>query len=129
MADERDRVTVGVTPEGAENLAALMETGWFQDEMDAYRLAISIALAESLDAGAVTGAQTKFNVGTLDRDGRLSQLVTVLRDSARPYDQSERLAHAGLQLLRRRIVDDQMTLTEALGIVGATGGDADAPPQ
>lgn len=129
MADERDRVTVGVTPEGADNLTALMETGWFQDEMDAYRLAISTALAEGIDAGSVTGAQTKFNVGTLDRDGRLRQLLTALHDSAKPYELSERLAHAGLQLLRRRIVDDQMTLTETLGILAATGGDADAPPQ
>jgi len=129
MADERDRVTVGVTPEGAGNLAALMDTGWFQDEMDAYRLAISIALAEGVDADSVTGAQTKFNVGTLDRDGRLRQLVTALHDSAKPYELSERLANAGLQVLRRRIVDDQMTLTEALGIAAATGGDADAPPQ
>ena len=124
MPNERDRVTVGVTPDGAENLAALMETGWFQDEMDAYRLAISTALAESLEAPAVSGAQTKFNVGTLDRDGRLRELVTLLHDSPRPYEDSERLAHAGLQLLRRRIVDDQMTLTEALGASAGDGADA-----
>jgi hypothetical protein len=128
MPNERDRVTVGVTPDGAENLAALMETGWFQDEMDAYRLAISTALSEALDAPSISGAQTKFNVGTLDRDGRLRQLVTLLHDSPRPYEDSERLAHAGLQLLRRRIVDDQMTLAEALGTADI-GGDADAPPR
>jgi hypothetical protein len=127
MADERDRVTVGVTPQGAENLAALMETGWFQDEMDAYRLAISIALAEGIDADAITGAQTKFNVGTLDRDGRLRQLVMALHEPAKPYELCERLAHAGLELLRRRIAIDQMTLAEALGIVAATGEDGDAP--
>lgn len=118
MPEERDRVTVGVTPDGAANLDALMQSGWFTDEVDAYRTAIATAIGCSLDVSDVTlsGVQTKYNVGTLDRDGRLISLVRGLASDApsRTYEYCERLADAGLRYLRARIVDQGAMLSEVL---------------
>jgi len=115
MPEERDRVTVGITPTAATALERLMETGWFRDEMDAYRLAIAAAIAAGLEGEPISGAQTKYNVGTLDRDGRMRDLLVAVRGSTRPYEDAERLANTGLALLRDRLVDRDETLAEALG--------------
>lgn len=123
MPEDRDKVTVGVTREGAENLAALMTTGWFADEVDAYRVSIAAALGAGLNVDAVVlaGVQTKYNVGTLDRDGQISELVRVLAASQpRPFEYCERLADAGLRYLRSRVVDQGMMLAEAIGKQGVT---------
>jgi hypothetical protein len=118
MADGRDRVTVGVTPEGARNIELLMQTGWFADEVDAYRTSIAVAISHGLDVteSNLPGVQTKYNVGTLDRDGRLARLVRGLVDGQppRPYEYCERLADAGLRYLRSRLVDQGAMLTEVL---------------
>ncbi len=117
MPDDRDKVTVGVTREGAANLASLMESRWFDEEVDAYRVAIAAAVGAELNvAEALTGVQTKYNVGSLDRDGSIAALVRAMfPDAARPYDYAERLADAGLRYLKVRIVDQGMLLAEALG--------------
>ncbi len=118
MADARDRVTVGVTPEGATNLELLMLSQWFADEVDAYRTAIAVAISQRLDVSDSTlpGVQTKYNVGTLDRDGRLANLVRglVAGPPDRVYEYSERLADAGLRYLKSRLVDQGAMLTEVL---------------
>ena len=119
MPDERDKVTVGVTREGAASLAGLMESRWFDDEVDAYRVAISTAIGAGIDVSAValTGVQTKYNVGSLDRDGSIAAMIRsmVPGSDARPYDYAERLADAGLRYLKIRVVDQGMLLAEALG--------------
>ncbi len=117
MPDDRDKVTVGVTREGAANLASLMESRWFDEEVDAYRVAIAAAVGAELNvAEALAGVQTKYNVGSLDRDGSIAALVRAMfPDASRPYDYAERLADAGLRYLKARIVDQGMLLADALG--------------
>lgn len=112
-----DKVTVGVNSDAAEDLAALMETDWFEREKDAYLVAISTAIARGLEVstGSIPGTTTKFNVGTLDSDGIVKQLVrSLLSDEEDPYDLSERLAHVGLAYLKTRLVDRGFTLSEVL---------------
>ena len=119
MADEpKDKVTVGVTAAGAANLAKMMQTGWFKEEVDAYRLAISVALARGLvgDPKAMAGLKTKFNVGSLDPDGRIRTMIGLMVADAgsRPYEHAERRAEAGLEFLARRLVDENVMLSDVL---------------
>ena len=113
------RVTVGVNDAGAENLQALMDSEWFEMEKDVYLLAISAALARDLEVSqtSIPGIRTKFNVGSLDQGGQLKAMVKVLAGGAvaDPYDHAERLAHAGLEYLKLRIVDQGATLSEVFG--------------
>src|SRR5262245_34860111 len=109
MSNREDKRTLGVTQQGADDLAALFESGWFKEEMDVYRLAIGVAVGKDLapDEGEVQGVTTKWNIGTIDFDGRLRRLITASSGSpvARPYADAEKRAAAGLRFLRVRIVD------------------------
>src|SRR4051794_6373029 len=110
---DRDKVTVGVTAVGAANLEAVMQTRWFIEEMDAYRAAIALALRLGVTPiSPLTAVQTKYNVGSLDRDGKLVALIRILSPDAagRPYEYAERLADAGLVALRSRLVDEDALL-------------------
>lgn len=118
-AEQSDRVTVGVNAEGQKALDALLaETPYFSEEQDAYRFAIAFSIGNGLadQVVPVRGAETKFNIGTLDRDNRLSTLIqTAFPDRAdRPYAFAEQLAHVGLVNLRTQLVESHQTLSEIL---------------
>lgn len=117
MTDD-GRKTVGVTNQGDQNLDALMQTGWFPSEIAAYLLAITTSLSWQLSASRkpLTKTKTKFNVGSLDGDGRLRDIVTLMGGDAvgDPYEYAERLADIGLQFLKTRIVDQNQMLSEAI---------------
>jgi hypothetical protein len=85
--------------------------------MDAYRLAIAVALGRDLDVPSeMQGVETMFNVGSLDRDGNLRALVLARApDAGRPYEYAERLAEVGMRFLREGLVDAQQTLTSLVG--------------
>jgi len=110
-ATTTDKKTLGVTPEGAALLQSVMDTGWFNDEMDVYKLAISLAYANGLIESdtKMVGLTTKWNVGTLDPDGLLRSMVKAFEKEKidRPYACAEKRASAGLRFIKREIVDNQ----------------------
>ena len=118
-----DKITAGLTPRGAENLKEVMDSGWFEEEMDAYRVAIGTAIAHGLcsSESEMAGVKTKWNVGSLDRDGSLRPLVIALVGACgdRPYEYAERLADAGLAFLVQKLVRENGLLFEVL--VGPAG--------
>lgn len=120
MVQERGKVTLGVTSEGALNLATLMdmEDKWFDSEMTAYRLAITTALSHDLavQQGPLKDVTTKYNIGSLDPDGRLREMIRLLgpADARDPYDIAEKLADAGLDLLNRQLVGKGLMLSEVI---------------
>lgn len=111
-----DRNTVGVTAEGQECLDQIMETGWFRREMDAYRLAVAVGIGNGLPEDETSSRfDTKWNVGTIDRDGMLAALIqALLPDEVRPYARAERLAAVGLRFLRGRLIDDHASLEDLM---------------
>src|SRR6266851_266796 len=117
-SETKDKITVGLTPAGGASLEREMGTGRFKTDLDAYRLAISVALARGLvaDPDAMTGVKTKFNVGSLDPDGRIRTMIGLMVPEAgtRVYDHAERRAEAGLEFLARKLVDDNALLSEVL---------------
>lgn len=117
--DSGDKAQIGITPKAEGYLDELMKTGWFADRQDVYRVAIGVALARRLEPSAsdMIGLRTAYNfTGGIDRDGKLRQLIAVLRPSeaTRPAIFSERLAHAGLAFLFDRLVTASGTLADAL---------------
>lgn len=127
MVNDRGRITVGVTDIGNAALAKLMTTNLFAAEMDAYKVAIALALRAGLSSDQpLSGVKTKFNIGSLDPDGSLVELVRLLDSSGvgDPVARAERLADSGLAMLASRLVDSEQLLTEALGIVEADRADS-----
>ena len=113
-----DKRTLGVTADGAEALEKIMSTGWFPEEMDAYRVAISLAFANDLmkNPSEMTGVATKWNIGTLDPDDVLLSMAVAFSDEHvdRPYAHAEARAAAGLVYLKRRLVDERAELADVL---------------
>lgn len=107
-----DKVTVGLTPDGDNRLDEVMESEFFEEELTAYRVAISVALAHDVatDRDQMKKVRTKFNVGSLEEDGRLRELIEVLRPYAgadQVFSLAERLADAGLRILAERVRNDK----------------------
>ena len=113
-----DKRTLGVTAEGAQALEEIMRTEWFAEEMDAYRVAISLAFANDLikEPSEMAGVSTKWNIGTLDPDNLLRSMVLAFsnEDVDRPYAHAEARAAAGLAYLKHRLVDEKAELAEIL---------------
>lgn len=119
-AETADLAQIGLTPEGEQNLDAVMHTNWFATAQDAYRLAISVALANNVIATneQVRGSATKYNfAGGVDKDGRVRALIGIFRpqDATLPARTAERLAHAGLAILAEKLARDEALLSEAIG--------------
>lgn len=119
--DISDKVQIGLTPKGAQDLAEVMETGWFGHAMDAYRLAIAVALSNGVVASPenVAGSDTKYSfMGGIDRDGKVRALISTLRpgEASLPGRFAERLAHAGLAILASKLRQEDALLSAALGV-------------
>jgi len=81
-----DKNTIGVTQENREFLDEVISRGFFNDQIDAAKLGLSIAIRQGLPAGEASGVDTKWNVGSFDKDGHLRTLLGALYpDVATPY--------------------------------------------
>lgn len=110
MSDEK--VTVGLTPEAEEKLETVMASSFFREELTAYRVAIAVALARDTVTAEeeMNKVKTKFNIGSLERDGRLRDLIELLRPTASQDSMvslAERLADAGLHIMADHLEQDR----------------------
>ena len=97
----QDKNTIGVTPENRQFLADVVESGLFNEEMDAAKLAMSVAILRGIEIGEATSAETKWNVGSFDKDGHIKiVLVALFPEHPTPYRLSEYLINRGLQILK-----------------------------
>lgn len=101
-----DRKTIGLTPHARTVIAQMMESGYFQDQIDAAKFALAIAVREGIGPGITEGTDTVWNVGSLDAEGELRQLIPVLfEDVEGPYRVVEHLINQGLEIIGREIED------------------------
>src|SRR5438045_3923846 len=107
MTKVPEKTTVGVTESGAAHLTEVIASGWFSEEIDAYRVAISIALRKGIATpqADMSGVRTKFNTGSLDGDGSLGRVLEAfgLPDGDSKYSYAQRLADAGLACLAQNL--------------------------
>ena len=93
-----DKNTIGITKSNASLLSNIVSAGRFADEMDAAKFAMAYAIRRGMRSGATQGAETKWNVGSIDRDGSLKSLVEALcPDTSEPYRLIEHLMNEGIQ--------------------------------
>ena len=109
-----DTVTVGLTAESHSNIQRLKEEGVFADMLDAYRFAIGLAIKRGLLAPEGIKTSTIFNVGSLDRDGIIKDLILTLfvEAESRPYVFAERLAEAGVKELIQLYDSQQLRFSD-----------------
>jgi len=119
----RDRSQVGL-PDATDDLLKNLRssTRWFKDEVDVYRLAVTVALARGLQPRRNepdSGYTTKFGVQTLDPDGDMRLLICSLMPECAdtPYRWAQRLANKGVHYLNNEIVVKGRSIAEVLGVL------------
>jgi hypothetical protein len=93
-----DKKTIGITKANAAPLSQLVTAGQFGSELDAAKFAMSYAITQGTPAGIADGAETKWNVGSVDPDGSLRSLIEALfPDETEPYRLTEHLMNEGIR--------------------------------
>ena len=93
-----DKKTIGIVKESAAALASLANAGHFESELDAAKFAMALAIRQNVPAGSTEGADTKWNVGSVDPDGSVRMLVEALYPGTEePYRLIEHLINEGLR--------------------------------
>ena len=96
---DKEPTTVGLTNATKQSLDRLKNEGYFNEMLDAYKFAVSYALACNAISPPLSNTTTIFNVGTLDKDRMLYNAVEALRsEQDEPvYKTVERLAEWGIK--------------------------------
>ena len=113
-----DKKTIGITPANAPTLVRLVADGRFGSELDAAKFAMAYAIRQSVPVGSADGAETKWNVGSVDPDGSIrSMLQALYPDASEPYRHMEHLMNEGL----RALVKDDGRLLDVYDLMFAEG--------
>ena len=92
-----DKKTIGLTTENRSVMDRIMDKGFFRDQKDAAMFAMAYAIEQGIRAGNSEGANTIWNVGSLDPDGEIRVLISNLfPDTSTPYRLLEFFVNAGL---------------------------------
>ncbi len=102
-----DKNTIGVTQENREFLEMVTQNGLFNDQMDAAKLGLSLAVRHGISPGEASGVDTKWNVGSFDKDGHLRGVLSALYpDITTPYRLAEHFINEGLGILRKHLAEN-----------------------
>ncbi len=92
-----DKKTIGITRENIQPLEQLVTSGRFASELDAAKFALAHAIKAGTAAGRVEGAETKWNVGSVDSDGKLRDMLMAFYPNIdEPFRLMEYLINTGL---------------------------------
>ena len=103
--DTPEPTNIGLSELAHTRLRRLKEDGHFGEMVDAYRVAVALALASGVQPPELPGTRSNiFNVGTVDPDRELyTAIKTLLSTGDIPvYRWAERLAEWGVTELFRR---------------------------
>jgi hypothetical protein len=127
-----DKKTIGITKANAKLLMELVAAGHFGSELDAAKFAMAHAIKNGVKPGGTEGAETKWNVGSVDPDGSMRSLLEALfPEAAEPYRLAEHLMNEGLKILATKVggaADLYETLfTESVAATGPPTKDTGSP--
>ena len=124
-----DLINIGLSEAGNDKLDRLKEMGYFAEKMDAYRFAVSLALAQGVIPPEITKRTTFLNVGSLDPDQTLRRAVEALLndqiEGTTPYRLVERLADWGVTELYRQAEQGDINFVGILDQLASKVGEAD----
>ena len=101
---ERDRETIGLTPETQAILADIEERGWFLEGQDIARFCLAYAIRAKVPEGATADTETRWAAGNFDKTGEIRALLAALYpDCKTPVRLMEHLVNEGLRLVKSRV--------------------------
>lgn len=101
---ERDRESIGLTPEGQAMLAEIEERKWFLEGQDIARFCMAYAIRAKVPEGVTTGTETRWAAGNFDKTGEIRALLCGLYPGCNtPVRLMEHLVNEGLRMVGVRI--------------------------
>lgn len=95
-----DKKTIGISKANAAALSNLVTAGRFGAELDAAKFAMAYAIKKGTTPGTTEGAETKWNVGSVDPDGSMRSLLEAFYPTGdEPYRLAEHLMNEGIKSL------------------------------
>lgn len=95
-----DKKTIGITKANVSELSNLVTAGRFGSELDAAKFAMAYAIKRGTPPGTTDGAETKWNVGSVDPDGSMRSLLEAFYPSGgEPYRLAEHFMNEGIRSL------------------------------
>lgn len=112
---ERDRETIGLTPETQAILADLEERGWFIEGQDVARFCMAYAIRAKVPEGATAGTETRWAAGNFDKTGEIRVLLAALYPACQtPVRLMEHLVNEGLKLISTRLKSEAVGPAELM---------------
>ena len=111
-----DKNTIGMTPENRSVMDKIIRRNLFDEQMQAAKFAMSLAINADIEPGQAVGTDTSWNVGSFDREGEIKNLLSALYpDNDTPYRLAEHLINSGLELVGRHFGERQdIVMTELI---------------
>jgi hypothetical protein len=104
MTEQRDRQSVGLSPEGQVRLERIEALGWFGANQDLARFAMAYAIREGVAPGSTEGTETRWTIGLFDDTGEIRDLIGALYPSVTtPVKCIEHFVGEGLRLIAARV--------------------------
>ena len=103
MIKNEELVQVGLSESNKEFLSQLVDDGLINEKMDAYKIAIAIAIKKKLEPKNVS-QETMFAVGNLDPKGNIQNLIRLLvknEDNISITKLMQQLAESGVDYLKQ----------------------------
>lgn len=96
--EEETRSVFGATEEGNRAIEYLVkEKAWFDDERAAFRVAIAYGLAKGIQPTVGGRYKSKWNIGTLEQNGRIRALLIQAGYGKDPYTYVNAIGDAALR--------------------------------
>ena len=100
---EETRSVFGASEEGNKAIQYLVnEKKWFEDEKAAFRVALAYGAARKLSPTVGEKYKSKWNIGTLEQDGRIRTLLLEAGFTKDPYKIVNALGDAALREIFER---------------------------
>jgi hypothetical protein len=104
MPEQRDRQSVGLTPDGQARLNRIESLGWFGANQDLARFAMAYAMRAGESPGTTEGTETRWTIGLFDDTGEIRDLIAALYPSViTPVKAIEHFVDVGLRLIAERV--------------------------
>lgn len=106
---ERDRESIGLTPEKQAILDELESRGWFYDGQDVARFCMAYAIRANVPEGSTPGTDTRWAAGNFDKTGEIRALLSALYPECKtPIRLMEHLVNEGLGIVAIRVRSEQL---------------------
>ncbi len=97
---EATRTTFGASEDGFKAIEYLVkDKGWFKGEVEAFRTAIAYGAATKIAPTVGGKYKTKWNIGTLEQDGRIRTLLIEAGFTKDPYTLVNAIGDAALRVM------------------------------